>query len=87
MIESRCGIVCSRCEFKEKMGCKGCTEIEKPFWGESCPVKSSCEEKKLAHCGECEAFPCEVLKEFAYDPRQGDGGLRIEQCRKWREEA
>ncbi len=87
MIESRCGILCSQCEFKEKMGCKGCTEIEKPFWGESCPVKRSCEEKKLAHCGECGAFPCEVLKAFAYDPQQGDNGLRIEQCRKWREEA
>ena len=61
--------------------------MEKPFWGDSCPVKSCCEGKGYAHCGQCEAFPCQVLERFAYDPQQGDGGLRIEQCRKWREEA
>lgn len=86
MIESRCGILCSKCQFKEKMGCKGCTEIEKPFWGESCPVKSCCEGNSYANCGACSDFVCEQLHSFAYDPQQGDNGLRIEQCRKWREE-
>ena len=86
MIESRCGILCGKCEYKERTGCKGCVHMEKPFWGESCPVKSCCEEKGHAHCGQCPAFPCEVLHQFAYDPKQGDDGLRIEQCRKWRGE-
>ena len=39
MIESRCGIICSECEFKSKIGCAGCINIEHPFWGEICPVK------------------------------------------------
>ncbi len=84
-IESRCGILCSECKYKEQVGCKGCTEIDKPFWGESCPVKSCCEGKEKVHCGQCENFACKVLHQFAYDEKQGDNGKRIEQCRKWRE--
>ena len=87
MIESRCGILCGECSFRESVGCKGCVSIGKPFWGESCPVKSCCEEKAQAHCGQCASFPCAVLEQFAYDPKQGDGGLRLEQCRKWNGEA
>ena len=85
MIESRCGIVCHECSYKEPMSCPGCVEMDKPFWGEECPVKSCCEGKELQHCGECEHFPCELLHKFAYDKEQGDEGKRIEQCRLWRE--
>lgn len=84
MIESRCGLLCSECSYQEQMGCKGCVSIEKPFWGESCPVKSCCEGKHLAHCGACSEFPCALLNQFAYDPKQGDDGKRITQCEKWR---
>lgn len=83
MIESRCGTICSECEYKEKMNCKGCIAISKPFWGEKCLVKSCCEEKNLEFCGQCIEFPCSLLKEFAYDKEQGDNGLRIENCKKW----
>lgn len=83
MIESRCGLVCSECEYKEQMGCKGCTNITKPFWGECCPVKSCCEGKGYSHCGLCTEFPCDTLNKFAYDENQGDGGKRILQCREW----
>lgn len=82
MIESRCGIKCSECEFREKMGCKGCINIEQPFWG-SCQIKKSCEEKKHENCGQCEQFPCKSLIDYAYDEEQGDNGKRIEQCKKW----
>ncbi len=85
MIESRCGILCGACAYREQTGCAGCTGIQKPFWGERCPVKACCEEKGYAHCGQCGAFPCALLKQFAYDEQQGDGGKRIEQCRAWRE--
>ncbi len=33
MVESRCGILCSKFEYKEPMKCDGCTNITKPFWG------------------------------------------------------
>jgi hypothetical protein len=83
MVESRCGIICSECKYKEQVNCKGCVHINKPFWGENCPVKSCCENKNLLHCGECSNFPCDLLKQFAYDKNQGDDGKRIEQCTKW----
>ncbi|WP_294143539.1 DUF3795 domain-containing protein [uncultured Clostridium sp.] len=85
MAESRCGILCGECEYKEQMGCKGCVQIDKPFWGESCLVKVCCEEKEQEHCGLCDEFPCDLLKQFAYDEQQGDDGKRIEQCRCWAE--
>lgn len=83
MIESRCGILCSECEYQDSMGCKGCINIDKPFWGDACPVKSCCEGKKLENCGMCDNFACELLNSFAYDKEQGDDGKRIVQCRKW----
>lgn len=83
MVESRCGILCSECSYREQMNCKGCVIIEKPFWGDSCPVKSCCESKQQNHCGECNDFPCELLNKFSYDKEQGDDGKRIEQCRCW----
>ena len=83
MIESRCGIRCQECEYREQMNCGGCVSISKPFWGEFCPLKACCEEKKQEHCGECEKFPCDQLKQFAYDEKQCDDGKRIKQCEKW----
>lgn len=83
MIESRCGILCGECEYKESTGCGGCVAIDKPFWGESCPVKSCCEGRQNTNCGGCDSFPCELLNSFAYDKEQGDDGKRIEQCRQW----
>ena len=85
MIESRCGILCGECSFQEQTGCAGCLQIQKPFWGDSCPVKSCCEEKEHTHCGQCGDFPCALLNQFAYDEKQGDGGKRIEQCTLWKE--
>lgn len=85
MNDSRCGILCSECGFKEQMSCKGCITIDKPFWGESCPVKACCEGREKDHCGQCSEFPCAMLNQMAYDENQGDCGKRIEQCKKWSE--
>jgi len=83
MVESRCGIMCSQCDYREKVNCKGCVKIDKPFWGELCAVKSCCEGRGHEHCGQCFEFPCNRLNEFAYDKGQGDDGKRIENCRSW----
>ena len=87
MIESMCGLLCAQCAYREQMNCPGCVHMDKPFWGDSCPVKSCCEGKGHGHCGQCGEFPCELLRQFAYDEKQGDGGKRIEQCRCWSGEA
>lgn len=85
-IESRCGLLCSQCQYREPMRCPGCVRMAKPFWGESCPVKACCEGKGHAHCGQCGDFPCELLRQFAYDEKQGDGGKRIQVCEGWKRE-
>ena len=82
MIQSRCGIYCFECKYQESMGCKGCINIENPFWGK-CKVKECCEEKLLNHCGECSEFPCELLMSFSYDKNEGDNGVRITHCKMW----
>lgn len=83
MIESRCGLLCSDCAYKEQMNCGGCVHIKHPFWSENCPVKSCCESKNHEHCGQCSSFPCDLLNQFAYAKEQGDDGKRITQCRLW----
>lgn len=82
MIESRCGIICSECTFREQFNCTGCSNITQPAWGQ-CEVKSCCESREKAHCGQCQSFPCQVLENFSYDPVHGDNGFRIGQCKKW----
>ncbi len=85
MFESRCGVCCDSCTRKEQVNCRGCIEMEKPFWGGECKVKTCCEEKGLDFCGKCEIFPCDMLsnmgKEQGYDPT-----VKITQCIKWLEE-
>ena len=87
MFESRCGLCCDSCDEGKEAGCKGCLNMEIPFWGGECEVKSCCEKKQLDHCGQCDVFPCEMLvnmgKEEGYDSTP-----KIEQCKAWaREEA
>jgi hypothetical protein len=83
MVESRCGILCSDCTYKESHGCSGCVNMEKPFWGE-CDVKICCEKKGLEHCGECPDIPCEILTGMSFSgDEHADNGKRIEQCKKW----
>lgn len=86
MIESRCGLLCSECKYRDIMKCPGCLKIKKPYWGKSCPIKNCCESKGKVHCGQCDRFPCKQLHEFAYDPATGSGGTRIEQLTDWGQE-
>lgn len=88
IISSRCGIRCEDCRYLKDGVCSGkCCEIFKPFWGDACPIKTCCEDRHLQHCGQCTEFPCDLLKQFSYDPQQGDNGLRIQTCLAWREES
>ncbi len=90
MIDSRCGLHCTSCEWKEYNGCGGCIEtMGRPFHGE-CPIATCCQDKGLLHCGECVNIPCEKLYAYSYlDPEHGDKpqGSRVEVCRKWAAES
>ena len=86
IIDTRCGLHCISCEYKETCGCGGCIETNgHPFHGE-CPVAVCCQSKGFVHCGECPDIPCELLTQYSCDPEHGDTprGARIEQCKKWK---
>ncbi len=56
-IESRCGLLCSECSFREPCSCGGCAATNgHPFHGE-CPVAKCCQDKGYAHCGQCPNLP------------------------------
>jgi len=65
------------------MNCKGCIAMSKPFWGDSCSVKSCCEGRGFEYCGQCPEFPCETLNSMSFAEEEGDNGKRIEQCKIW----
>ncbi len=81
-ILSRCGIDCLECRYRELLGCRGCTELDHPFWGE-CEVKNCCEDRGFETCGQCRKCPCGPLQEMAYDAKEGDGGARISRTKEW----
>ncbi len=85
-IESYCGIECSKCDYREQCGCKGCKASDgNMFYGE-CKVAKCAIGKQRRFCGECAEFPCELLKSMSYDKEQGDNGARIENCSRMKEE-
>lgn len=90
MIDSRCGLNCTGCAWKESHGCGGCIETRgRPFHGE-CPIAICCQDKGFTHCGECGIIPCDKLYTYSYlDPEHGDKpqGARVEVCRKWAAES
>ena len=65
------------------MNCAGCTNIDKPFWGDSCDVKTCCEGKGFGFCGQCPDFPCATLNGMSYAEEEGDNGKRIRNCIMW----
>ena len=83
--DSRCGLSCTACTYREPFACGGCIETEgHPFHGE-CPVAHCCQARGFAHCGECPDLPCALLSDYSCDPQHGDNppGERIRVCRMW----
>lgn len=88
MVDSRCGLHCTGCNYKELCNCGGCIEtFGNPFHGE-CSVADCCQSKGLTYCGECPEMPCKLLIKYSCDPEHGDDpvGARIEQCKEWAKE-
>ena len=85
-VQSRCGLLCDGCAFRESHGCIGCLALNgKPFWGE-CLVAMCCQDKGFSHCGECPDIPCDKLRAFSCgDMEHSDkpAGARIAVCRAW----
>lgn len=86
MVESRCGLLCSNCTYRESCNCGGCAATNgHPFHGE-CGIAACCQGKGLEHCGQCTGLPCKQLYAYSYlDKEHGDNppGARIEQLKRW----
>lgn len=88
--DSRCGLSCTDCSWRQPCGCGGCIETQgNPFHG-ACPVAHCCQDRGFDHCGQCPDLPCEQLYRYSYlDPEHGDNppGKRVETCRRWAAQA
>lgn len=79
-----CGTYCGVCEWKDKIGCKGCKANRGiMFWGE-CDKAKCCMGKELEHCGECSDMPCQKLRDLFDDSEHGDRGARLRNLRNWK---
>ena len=47
----------------EKITCDGCMTTTSNLLDKECPVRPCVIEKGIAHCGECDSYICEKLKE------------------------
>lgn len=85
-VQSRCGLLCKFCTYRDSHNCIGCIETRgNPFHGE-CPIAKCCQSKGYTHCGECVDIPCEKLRAYSCDDLEhGDNppGARIAVCRAW----
>jgi hypothetical protein len=86
MIESRCGLLCSECSFRESFNCGECKNIPEYCGENNCSKKDS---NGHTLCGSCEKTTCGKLHSYSYtDPNHGDNppGARIKRCKKWASE-
>ena len=86
MVDSRCGLHCTGCAWKESHGCGGCIETDgHPFHG-TCPIAHCCADRGHVHCGQCGENPCQRLYDYSFvDPEHGDKpiGARVRTLRAW----
>lgn len=81
--DTYCGLSCKDCESMKISKCGGCITADgKPFFEAYCEVAACAHSKNKKFCGECENFPCEILKNYSFDPEHGDNGARIECIKK-----
>lgn len=58
-----CGVDCASCQDFRERKCPGCRKSEWPE-GDPCPPVACCEKRGIAVCGQCEDFPCPMMREF-----------------------
>ncbi len=61
-----CGMNCAVCyvHLRAKKPCQGClgSDVHKPNHCRACTIKACADEKGIAYCFECPAFPCPAIK-------------------------
>ena len=73
-----CGDYCGKCP-NYIIRCPGCL----PDPTRECYFIDCCMKKNIAHCGLCDAFPCQQLRDFVPDDRPGCAkGYHIESLKR-----
>ena len=72
-----CGSDCAECESylgTKQPKCDGCKSVNgKPVWAKETCRRYACAGKhRIAHCGLCSVFPCELFID-QYDPNNPEG--------------
>ncbi|MBQ9823237.1 MAG: DUF3795 domain-containing protein [Solobacterium sp.] len=63
-----CGVDCGECADIKTGKCPCCRRSVWPE-GDECPPVSCCRRKGIICCGDCERFPCKMMKEFYEENR------------------
>lgn len=77
-----CGLYCGNCLFYQNTVkgtgtdpgdgmiymCRGCNSGEVTPWCTDCGIKTSCRNKEIRTCIECDSFPCDMMNGFMNDP-------------------
>jgi hypothetical protein len=58
-----CGVDCGACPDYSEQKCPGCRRTEWPA-DDPCPPVACCGKRGIAVCGQCEDFPCQMMREF-----------------------
>lgn len=58
-----CGVDCAVCTDFTAGKCPGCRQSQWPN-GDACPPIPCCQSRGIAHCGQCDEFPCTAMAEF-----------------------
>ena len=58
-----CGVDCAVCADFRQDACPGCRESTWPE-NDLCPPIACCVRRGITLCGDCEAFPCAMMREF-----------------------
>lgn len=62
MIDSICGLDCTRCSLKDT--CGGCAKTNGQPFGGGCTVAKCCQRKGYGSCTDCSDMPCRLKKQL-----------------------
>ena len=58
-----CGVDCAVCSDYTEKKCPGCRKTEWPA-DDPCPPVGCCQKRGIRVCGQCDDFPCRMMREF-----------------------
>ncbi len=77
-----CGMPCALCTRYRTDGASRCPGCSKDgYYTDMCKVHHCCREKRIAHCGLCDVFPCARLEKMGEFSDLRTDNAKIKNCR------